>query len=64
MKERGVTQPDVKKALTKGQVVLEDRTTKDITWRVAGHDVDGNPIEVVVAVFGDRIVVKVITVIV
>ena len=43
-----------------GQVVLHEQK-KDLLWRVEGRDVDGNKIEVVVAVHEEAITIKVVT---
>ena len=45
-----------------GQVVLEENK-QDRLWRVKGRDLDGNAMEVVVAVFEDEKKIKVVTVI-
>jgi hypothetical protein len=56
-----VTQPDVKNAVTKGHVVLEE-AKRDLLWRVVGPDLDGNNIKVVVAVYEAEVAVKIVTV--
>ena len=56
----GRTTQDVETALMNGQVVLHEQK-KDLLWRVEGRDVDGNKIEVVVAVHEEAITIKVVT---
>lgn len=56
------TASDVERCLMNGQVVLEENKT-DRLWRVKGRDLDGNAMEVVVAVFEDEKRIKVVTVI-
>jgi hypothetical protein len=60
MKERGISAPGIKTALTNGQVILRE-SKKDILWRIRGRDIDGEMIEVVVAVFAAAIKIKVVT---
>ena len=60
MEERKISEPDVECALTNGQVILEEGKT-DVLWRVKGNDIDGNNIEIVVAVYEDAIEIKVVT---
>src|SRR5687767_5882496 len=60
--DRDVSHADIEHALMKGHVILIETNKNDILWRVAGRDVDGRRIEVVVAVFEDEIRVKVVTV--
>lgn len=60
MRERGITAPDVIKVLTKGQVTLHEMK-EDLLWRVEGRNVDGEGLEVVVAVYQDIIEIKVVT---
>lgn len=60
MEERKISEPDVECALTNGQVILEERKS-DVLWRVKGNDIDGNNIEIVVAVYEDDIEIKVVT---
>jgi hypothetical protein len=62
MAERNITQADIQRVLTKGQIDSK-QLSKDVLLRVKGSDVDDRPIEVVVAVFEDPPRVKVITVI-
>lgn len=51
---------DVEQALIRGQVILQEQK-RDILWRVIGADLDGNRIQVVVAVDEKEIIIKVIT---
>jgi hypothetical protein len=60
MAKDGWTADDVRHAVMAGQVVLEEQK-QDRLWRVEGKDVDGNRIQVVVAVYEALIRVKVIT---
>jgi hypothetical protein len=60
MENDGWTGDDVRHAVMTGQVVLEEQK-QDRLWRVEGKDVDGNRIQVVVAVDEVEIRVKVIT---
>lgn len=60
MAERHISQPDVESALTNGQVVLQEQK-QDTLWRVKGKDIDGNNIEVVVAVYESAIAIKVVS---
>jgi hypothetical protein len=57
----GWTADDVRHAVMNGRVVLEEQAKRDRLWRVEGKDVDGNRIQVVVAVDETNIRVKVIT---
>jgi hypothetical protein len=59
--ERNKTAPDIQHALTNGRVTLHEQK-RDLLWRVLGADVDGNRMEVVVAVYEDAIAIKVVTV--
>jgi Domain of unknown function (DUF4258) len=56
----GRTTQDVENALINGQVVLHEQK-KDLLWRVKGKDVDGAEIQVVVAVYEEEIVIKIVT---
>jgi|SRR5882672_7350993 len=56
----GWTTDDVIHAVRNGRVVLEEQK-QDRLWRVEGKDVDGNRVQVVVAVDDVGIRVKVIT---
>lgn len=56
----GRTAADVEHSLMNGQVVLHE-VKKDILWRSEGTDLDGERIRVVVAVFEEEILIKVIT---
>ena len=51
---------DIEQALMNGQVILQEQK-RDILWRVIGVDLDGNRIQVVVAVYEKEIVIKVVT---
>lgn len=51
---------DAEQALMNGRVVLQEYK-RDILWRVIGSDLDGNRIQVVVAVYEREIIIKVIT---
>ena len=55
----GTTQ-DVEISLMNGQVTLHEQK-KDLLWRVKGKDVDGNEIQVVVAVYEEAIIIKLVT---
>jgi hypothetical protein len=61
MAYRGISQPDIANALTKGQVTLRE-PKQDILYRVAGRDLDGNPIDVIVSVVEEPPSIKVVTV--
>ena len=56
----GRTAGDVELALTNGQVVLHEQK-QDLLWRVEGRDIDGERIQVVVAVYEEEIAIKVVT---
>jgi len=56
----GRTTEDVEHSLMNGQVVLEEQK-KDRLWRSVGKDIDGERIQVVVAVYEKEIVIKIIT---
>ena len=56
----GRTTADVEYALTNGRVVLHEQK-RDLLWRVIGQDLDGERIQVVVAVYEEAIVIKVVT---
>jgi hypothetical protein len=56
----GRTTGDVEFALMNGQVVLHEQK-QDLLWRVEGKDIDGGRIQVVVAVYEEEIVIKVVT---
>jgi hypothetical protein len=56
----GRTTDDVETALMNGRVVLHEQK-KDLLWRVVGKDIDGNGIQVVVAVDAANLVIKVVT---
>jgi hypothetical protein len=43
-----------------GQVVLQEQK-KDRLWRSVGKDIDGDRIQVVVAVYEEEITIKIIT---
>lgn len=43
-----------------GQVILHEQK-QDLLWRVKGRDIDGNEIRVVVAVYEEAIIIKVVT---
>jgi len=60
--DRDISSDDVKHVLTNGHVVLSETNKKDILWRVQGRDIDGRRIEVVVAVYEQDIVIKIVTV--
>jgi hypothetical protein len=62
MDSRSVTKDDLMAVLTNGQILFHE-VKKDELWRVRGVDLDGRTVEVVVAVYADTVVVKVITVI-
>ena len=56
----GRTTDDVEHSLMNGQVVLHEQK-KDLLWRSVGRDIDGNRIQVVVAVYEDEVIIKIIT---
>lgn len=56
----GRTTLDAEQALMHGQVILQEQK-QDLLWRVIGTDLDGNRIQVVVAVYEKEIVIKVVT---
>jgi hypothetical protein len=56
----GRTTNDVETSLMNGQVILHEQK-KDLLWRSVGKDIDGNRIQVVVAVFEEEVEIKVIT---
>ena len=60
MLKRKINANDVIHALMNGQVILEEYKS-EILWRVAGGNIDGNHIEVVVSADDEAITVKVIT---
>jgi hypothetical protein len=60
MKKDGWTADDVKHAVTNGRIVLQEQK-QDVLWRVQGKDIDGNGIQVVVAVDEASITIKVVT---
>ena len=60
MAARGINAEDVIHALMNGQVTLEEYK-RDVLWRVRGKDIDGNPLEVVVAVYEETITIKMVT---
>jgi hypothetical protein len=56
----GRTTNDVEHSLMNGQVVLQEQK-KDRLWRSVGKDIDGDRIQVVVAVYEEEITIKIIT---
>jgi hypothetical protein len=56
----GRTTLDIEHALTNCRVILHEQK-KDLLWRVTGADLDGNRVQVVVAVDETAIVIKVVT---
>lgn len=56
----GRTTHDVEFALMNCQVVWHEQK-HDLLWRAVGKDIDGNRIQVVVAVYETEITIKVIT---
>jgi hypothetical protein len=60
MAERGITAPDVQRAVKHGQIIFHE-VKKDLILRVEGKDVDGARIQVSVAVYEMEILIKVIT---
>jgi Domain of unknown function (DUF4258) len=56
----GRTTSDVEHSLMNGQVVLQEQK-KDRLWRSIGKDIDGDRIQVVVAVYEEEITIKIIT---
>jgi len=60
MQNDGWAAEDVVHAVKSGRVILQEQK-KDRLWRVEGRDVDGNRMEVIVAVYEMAIAIKVIT---
>lgn len=60
MAKDGWTADDIEHAVTNGQVTLEEQK-QDRLWRVEGKDVDGNQIQVVLAVDEGAMTIKVVT---
>jgi hypothetical protein len=58
--KRNINAADVVQSLTNGHVVLAE-SKQDVLWRTEGHDIDGNRLEVVVAVYEASIEIKVVT---
>jgi hypothetical protein len=56
----GRTTLDVEQALTNGRVILHE-IKQDLLWRTVGTDVDGNKVQVVVAVDEEENTIKVVT---
>ena len=56
----GRTTLDVEQALMNSHVVLHEQK-KDLLWRAIGTDLDGNKIQVVVAVYETVIAIKIVT---
>jgi hypothetical protein len=56
----GRTTDDVEHSLMNGQVILQEEK-KDRLWRSIGKDIDGNRIQVVVAVYEEEVMIKIIT---
>lgn len=58
MKARDITRFEVEKVLKAGAVVMTEPTPQGREkWRVAGHDTDGQPIELVVEVLPRSLIV-------
>jgi hypothetical protein len=60
MAARNINAEDVIHALTNGHVTLEEMK-QDVLWRVEGKDIDGNRLQLVVAVFEETITIKIVT---
>ena len=60
MTERGITAPDVQRAVKTGQVVLHE-LKRDLIWRVEGSDVDGKEMQVLLTLYETEIRIKIIT---
>ena len=56
----GRTTDDVEHSLMNGQVVLHEQK-KDLLWRSVGRDIDGERIQVVVSVYEEEVIIKIIT---
>lgn len=56
----GRTTLDVEQALTNSRVTLHEQK-KDLLWRAVGSDLDGNRVQVVVAVDEAQITIKIVT---
>jgi hypothetical protein len=61
MAERKIEATDIEHCLTFGHVVLVE-SKRDILWRVKGSDIDGDGMDVLIAVYEDENGIKVITV--
>lgn len=60
MEGRGIIAADVEHVLMNGQVVLIENK-RDILWRARGRTVDGVGLQVVVAVFANELMIKIVT---
>jgi hypothetical protein len=60
VEDDGRTTHDVEFALMNCHVVLHEQK-QDLLWRAVGKDIDGNRIQVVVAVDDVAIIIKVVT---
>ena len=60
MVERQIHPEDVKAALTNGHILFHE-TKRDILYRVDGRDLDGQRLQVEVALYEDILTIRVIT---
>lgn len=60
IKKRNINAADVVYSLTNGQVVLREVKTDEL-WRVEGHDVDGNKLQTIVAIYEASVEIKIVT---
>lgn len=56
----GRSTADVEHSLMNGQVVLHE-VKKDLLWRSVGTDLDGERIQVIVAVYEEEVRIKIVT---
>jgi hypothetical protein len=61
MRERGITQSDVRRVLATGTVTFVEWKADEL-WHITGHDVDGRSIKVVASVREQQLVIKLVTV--
>jgi Domain of unknown function (DUF4258) len=60
MAERQILAEDVIEALTNGHIIFHE-IKRDILYRVEGRDLDGQKLQVEVALYEDTVMIKVIT---
>jgi len=61
MRERDITQSDVRRVLATGTVTFVERKADEL-WHIEGHDVDGRSIRVIASVREQQLVIKLVTV--